>query len=409
MFLFVYSAVHSWIFQKCNLTLTEENSLKNTQFQRDKNYLPLLLYLILKWPQLETLLNIHKQGQTPKSRTFTKVYFSCEQAKVLKEQSTQTIETIEERISSSGTSKSKNFFLNNTNFQTEIFDAGKSESKVGSWLEKINNTKLCCCTYGSHYRKYIPSNYADSTRKNESENEFPVDPKTNQYNKINLESIPEAIEMGNSTEEDLTSSIYYGWISPELSTKILKTPTVSPISFTDSGEYIYDEYNQTIYEDAVSNIEPLEKITENPQQTPLRESKAENIMEKVTKIGWSYSVPIDAKETSTNLKPGPTWTIPKKNYQLCFDIENNDSVDEKIEICEDATKFSSLKNDVMEFSNKKLRTKRSLLKLKKAASKIDFLHVFSRKREIKISSSAEQVTSKIKYKKMNSSNKSNLF
>lgn len=343
---------------------------------------------------------------------FTKAYSFCEKPKVLKEKSTQTVEKIQESYSFRCSSKTKQNGLNDTYSQTKVDDIEQSESIVESWLNKINNSSFCCCTYGSHYQKCVQNNNETSSTKSESENIFfesnYIDPKTIQYSKTNLESIPEVIETDISTNEDFPSPTFYGWELNELNTKILKTPTVSPISFTDSGEYIFDEYNQTIYEDALSALERSEIKIENLQQIPQKETENKNLMEKVSKIGWSYSAPNDQKETPTNLKPEPSWIIPKKNYQLCFGVESNDSPNENKETFEETTKLSTFQSNLVEFPRKRLRTKRSLLKLKNAVSKIDFLHIFSKKREITTSSSAEQLASKIKYKKMNSS-KSNLF
>ncbi|KAF2896213.1 hypothetical protein ILUMI_09972 [Ignelater luminosus] len=388
----------------------------------DKQYYPLLLYLILKWPEIRNVCveknkysfefpleeiypGYRKTLQPPECPYYL--------SKRSNNNATQTVPLfLQEEISDSNNEESlirivppsyNDFsYLKDIGCQTEgsisenkenltkINFSTPKQSEGGVETQVIFLRKDCCCTYSSNYEKY------DGCEQNRD-----TDNHTDQFKS------PE-------------NTLKYGWDLSEILDSKSASSMCSPTSeFTNSGNYSYDNYSKfNLMSDTEETNFVYEKIKLfDPVEKEEKRNHNEALKERISKVGWTYSSPIKDKnpcEGISEISP-KNYPEPKADqYRLYYEARKslNEELKEKlnqlkikeesdveVSICEDLERSSSRLN----LSENVCESRRSVISVSKIRSKLDFLKVFNAKKaKARKSVSCDQMTSRVKYEKMGS-------
>lgn len=372
--------------------------------QIDKKYYPLTAVLILYWPNIRRLCRKIKHSHlcSVSSCGGTLAYYhsipACNYGCKI-DKSTQT--TFVENIERITVMPSANLSLSNTN--------------TGYETNKKNNG--CCYAY-NHYCHYSPPfqifHHQQCEKPTYFKQTITFKPSTHSCTcSLNCERFKTTIDNVQQQFDDKDDKNE----NTEASLASAENTSVSPKTDSCGGEYIYDEYNeQCTYDKPIldqndRSEEPVDILNEN------NVSEHNDILDKISKIGWTYtakenSISDSAKPEDTDLScyasPLIGWTIPKDNYNIYFDdkLSNKISLDNKDVDEADQLKANINKSPVSEKQISPISTSRShksLMSLRGVKSKFAFLKMFSPKLiKAKKTSSEEQVSSKIKYTKMDS-------
>lgn len=405
--------------------------VKNTiVFQIDRQYFPLLLYFILKWPAIKKELKLGKTV-TPKHLVSNTRY--CTESPVpikikIKDCGTQTEDYCElndncsevsENISYKSITVDSTMEVEDLELYFEIpikeectFLRDTSCQTLNEYeFNKINGplcqrSVRCCCLYGKNYEsnlnesvildKGCQTNLVEEEVEEitiEHQNKCDACTSTDQVllsknTQCDIKRIkpkhPFKIDVGTNTDD----FPYYGWIIPSKSAESspTKVELCSPKTFISDNQYIYDDY-----------ISSTLNLLDNPEDTASIEAD-NDLLDRISKIGWTYTPPRSIAANSPLISPT---TLSKKtskdeNYTLCFN--EKEQVKEEKEECSSRESLKS-RQSLANVSSAKSRKSFIVANIK---SKFDFFKIFSGKKNKLKGSCSYDSMSNIKYKKMNS-------
>lgn len=250
--------------------------------------------------------------------------------------------------------------------------------------------------------------------------------------------VEETKAASDRSASDILSNYYNGWIF-QTDVEDVKTKMSTPSYPSDSGEYIYDELYETIYEDAQSVIQPNEEVSiSNVIPLALNDSEPiecntkhvdgniETLLSPINllspKSGESCDYTFLTAKSSQHYSNNCVNEITEKKSTSSIkssivkrkDISTNkDYYKITHGIIDDTPRSNDYDriNFVCNSSNLSLsssnKNKINLEKFRKIASRFDIFNLFKKKPR-KVSSIHDNLDSKIKYKKMKSTY-SNLF
>ncbi|XP_022920033.2 uncharacterized protein [Onthophagus taurus] len=333
----------------------------------DKQYFPLLLYIVLRWPEIQALfkqkskLITSPQFEIPEELINTKKIYSLITKRYV-DVSTQTDIKLclLDRISE--VSFETCDFLKDVGVQTCHFREPENLDfeRSSMFSEDLSLTKLCgtqsslsLISFDEVFKNVNERGSSPREIGCNTEYTLPIILKLNETSKI---------DRGVNTE----NLINYGWSTPKN-------------CITPEGEYIYDSYDTSM----LNLISPkLPEINDNNKE----------IMKKISKIGWTYTPP----KSNTLIELNKDNEENLNNYTLCYGSKELLDVDIKETV---SPKNNNLNEEENGHSVKRKRSNFSVASIK---SKLDFLKKFTpRKNKLKTSNSLEEI-SNIKYKKMTS-------
>lgn len=324
--------------------------------------------------------------------------------------------------------------------------------------ETLNETHVhnynCCCNYGTNYETISDeNNLIFSSDGSYTKFNSDIDTELLTDSPLNDESLDVLSDLLASTKR--TREITTQTERRKPVKKVIKRGKDSPFGWvysrqsdtsdSDLAGFLFDEDCCNKHFDSVLSSQNLlndEKLSKNYDTFKSHEGNAKNVLERVSKIGWTYNSP-------TNLKCKENEILEEEKIEnICTDDNNQEIlIDKKLcniekrdlknvkdnkDVCpegnlkevdgnlkeknytEEKEQCSSSNMIEVERNNSdvplnSLKCKKSLFKVAKIPSKIDFSGIFQKKKKfLRNSSSADQVESSVKYKKIHSA-KSTLF
>lgn len=301
------------------------------------------------------------------------------------------------------------------------------------------NKKGCCCLYAHEYRikRDIPYRHdytvifkspkSCCSLSNEKHPKCLWIPANGQVNSSftfngDREKLSQSHCTNVQTNDSTSNTTYFGW-SPEILVKIKAQKntsdsksiiTESPDKNSCDGEYIYDDYNDCHYE--ANSEEVYETVPLKTQSTKLleaEENSSTSLLDKVAKIGWTYTPPNDTKTQEEEMNPNVSLSKPTQivsqnvcegKYNLFFDDISEERQDNReMGTYNESTEILSepppeLHSSLINLS----QSRKSLIKLPRIKSRFGFLRMLTPKASmLQKSTSTSDVSSTIKYRKMN--------
>lgn len=295
----------------------------------------------------------------------------------------------------------------------------------------LNNRKECCCLYAHEYyiKRNIPYRHDYTVIFKSSKSCCSLNkanhekcswiPNNSQANLSNFNGDRTKLNKSHctngQTNHSTSNTTYFGW-SPELLVKIkAQTNTSDSKSITAEspdknscdGEYIYDDYNDCHYE---ANSEDARKIAPSQSQSTkfpedAEERSSTSLLDKVAKIGWTYTPPKDTEINPHASVREPAQLMDKNVCEAKYNLYFDDVVEERKDIGQIHTFSESteiLSEPPPELQSSLSQSRKSLIKIPRIKSRFGFLRMLSPKASmLQKSTSTSDVSSAIKYKKMN--------